>query len=755
MKVIFLIVLLSCAFKTKAQINLEKKQAIDYVNSYVGSAKSTMGGMFPCVNPPFAMTTFTPQTGENCISRVSYLYEDSTILGFIASHQPTVWMGDYGYVSVMPQIGELKVLPQQRKLKFNHKNEFVSPYLYKVKMDVNKNQAILAEMAATERCGILKFTFPQSKESHLIIQALNIDDNPEPAWMPNLNSKETRLKKITAYIKVDKEKNEITGYNPDRQSFNLGPELKNFKGYFVIQFNKPFTAFGCWNNDSIKPVLNELHAKKRLGAYISFSTKKNETIKVKIATSFISLEQARENLNNEIPDWDLEKVSLQTRNNWQKELDKIKVEGGDNDKKSVFYTALYHSFLFPRVFSEYGKYYSAFDDTIHNGVAYSDFSLWDTYRAQHPLLIFLQPERVSNMIQSMLQSYKESGWLPMWPNPGETNIMIGTHADAVIADAYIKGIRNYDIALGYEAMRKNSFMATECDNSTNKMLDRQVWSCYEGQAGLQFYHSLGYIPSDYKAESVSRTVEYGIDNFALAQVAKDLGKTSDYQKLIQWSKNYQNLYNTKTGFLAPRLFNGEWDKNPNEGFTEGSPWTYLFGAMHDVEGMIEMFGGNEKFAAMLDRNFSENHYAHDNEPGHHYIYLYNYCGLAWKAQELIRKHTTKNYRNRPDGINGNDDLGQMSAWYLFSVMGFYPVTPASGIYAIGAPQFPKITMNYNVNGKPCKLEIIANNLSETNKYVQNVSIEGKVLVKPFITHQEIISGSKLVFEMGDKPISKL
>lgn len=728
-----------------------KKQEVDYVNSYIGTALSCMGGMFPCVNPPFAMTTFTPQTGENCIGRVSYLYEDSTIIGFIASHQPTVWMGDYGYVSVMPLIGELKVLPQQRKLKFNHKNEFVSPYLYKVKMDVNQKQAILAEMAATERCGILKFVFPESKESHLIIQALNIDDNPEPAWRPNLNSKETRLKKITAYIKVNKEKNEITGYNPDRQSYNLGPELKNFKGYFIIQFDKPFTAFGCWNNDSIKPLLKELYAKKRLGAYISFSTKKDETVKVKIATSFISLEQARENLNKEMPDWDLEKVSLQTKNSWQKKLEKIKVEGVDNDKKSIFYTAFYHCLLFPRLFSEYGKYYSAFDDQVHDGVSYNDFSLWDTFRAEHPFLIFIEPERVNDMITSMLQMYKEGGWLPMWPNPAETNIMIGTHADAVIADAYIKGIRNYDIPLAYEAMRKNSFMATECDNTNNKMLDRQVWSCYEGQAGLQFYHSLGYIPSDYKAESVSRTIEYGIDNYALAQVAKDLGKTGDYQKLMQWSNNYQNLYNAKTGFLAPRLFNGDWDRNVKEGFTEGSPWTYLFGAMHDVEGMIDMLGGNEKFSAMLDRNFAENHYAHDNEPGHHYIYLYNYCGQASKTQELIRKHTTINYRNRPDGINGNDDLGQMSAWYLFSVMGFYPVTPASGIYAIGAPQFSKLTMNYTVNGKPCKLVIIANNLSETNKYVQKVSIDGKILAKPFITHQEIINGSKLVFEMGVKP----
>jgi predicted alpha-1,2-mannosidase len=745
--------LLGTAFCSAQNTKLQK-QEVDYVNSYIGTAQSTMGGMFPCVNPPFAMTTFTPQTGENCIGRVSYLYEDSTIMGFIASHQPTVWMGDYGYVSVMPQVGKLKVLPQQRKMAFKHSEEFVSPYLYKVKLNINKKQSIKAEMTATGRCGILRFTFPESEESHLVFQAINIDDAPEPDWIPYLNSKEARLQQMIAYIHVNKEKNEITGYNPDRQSLNFGPELKNFKGWFIIRFDKAFTSFGCWNNDSIKPFLEELSGRKRLGAYVSFATRNNETVKAKIATSFISLDQARENLTREIPDWDFDKVVVQTRNSWQTELEKIKIEGVSEDQKYVFYTSFYHCLLFPREFSEYGRYYSAFDDKIHSGVSYTDYSLWDTFRAQHPFLIFVEPERVSAMITSMLQMYKEGGWLPMWPNPAETNIMIGTHADAVIGDAYLKGIRNYDIDLAYEAMRKNSFMATECDATTNKMFDRQRWTCFEGQAGLQFYHSLGYIPSDYKSESVSRTIEYGIDNYATAQIAKDLGKTDDYERLTAWSKNYKNLYNSESGFLSPRLYNGKWDAKTDEGFTEGSPWTYLFGAMHDVYGSIEMMGGNENFAARLDKNFADNHYMHDNEPGHHYIYLYDYCGQPWKTQELVRKQTSINYSNKPDGINGNDDCGQMSAWYIFSVMGFYPVTPASGLYAIGAPQFPKLTLNYIAFGKPCKLEIIANNLSEKNKYVQKVTLDGQVIKTPFISHQQITNGKKLVFEMGMNPVLK-
>ncbi len=743
--------ILTCFTFCSAQNSNNKKQEVDFVNSYIGTAEKGEGGVALSIGPPFTMTNFSPQTSENRISRMYYVYEDTTIFGFIATHQPTVWMGDYGYVSVMPEIGALKTHPQQRKLAFKHTDEQLSPYYYSVKMKANNNKYLKAEIAATERCGIFKFTFPESKESHLVFQAINIVDNPEPSWNPNLNSKVNRETSMVAYIAIDKEKKEITGYNPDRHSLNISPGLKNFKGYFIIQFDKPCVAYGTWNNDSVMPLVKELSAKKRLGAYISFSTKNNETVKVKIATSFISLEQARENLNKEIPDWDFDKISQQTKTSWQKELEKIKIEGVTDNQKTIFYTAFYHCLLFPRQFSEYGKYYSAFDDKVHNGVSYTDFSLWDTFRALHPFLIFMQPERVGDMITSMLQMYQEGGRLPMWPNPAETNIMIGTHADAMIADAYVKGIRNYDINIAYEAMRKDAMMATECDGSNNRMVDRQEWSCYEGQAGLQYFHTLGYIPSDYKAESVSRTIEYGIDDYCVAQVAKDLGKTEDYNKLIHWSENYKNLYNNKTGFLSPRLFNGKWDSNTNDGFTEGSPWTYLFGAMHDVPGMVKMVGGKDKFAATLDQNFAENHYKHDNEPGHHYIYLYNYCQQPWKTQELARTHTTINYRNSPDGINGNDDCGQMSAWFIFSTMGFYPVAPASGMYSIGAPQFPKLTMNYTANGKLCKLEIIANNLSEANKYVQKVTLDGKPVLTPFISHQEIVNGTNLVFEMGDKP----
>lgn len=728
-----------------------RKQEVDFVNNHIGTAIKGDGGVALTVGSPFMMTNFAPQTCENRINQLYYAYEDSTILGFVASHQPTVWMGDYGYVSVMPEIGKLKTHPQERKLPFSHTNEIVSPYYYSVKMDAGNNKSIKTELVARERCSMMRFTFPESNESHIVVQGINIDDTPEPFWNPELNSKAQRLEQMTSFVSINKDKNEIIGYNTDRHCLSLGPELKNFKGYFIIQFEKSFDAFGTWNNDSVMQSGSELVGKKRIGAYVSFSTKKNEIIKAKIATSFISIEQARENMSKEIPDWDFEIVKTQTRDDWQKILSTIQVEGATDEQKTIFYTAFYHCLLFPRMFSEYGKYYSAFDDKIHEGVSYSDFSLWDTFRALHPLLIFVQPKRVNDMITAMLQMYKEGGRLPMWPNPAETNIMIGTHADAVIADAYVKGLRDYDIPLAYEAMRKDAMIPTDCDIPANTLYDRQKWSCYEGQAGLQFFHTLGFIPSDYKAESVSRSIEYGIDDYCIAQLAKDLGKTDDYERLMRWSINYKNLYNKETGFFSPRLYNGNWDPDTTKGFTEGSPWTYRFGVMHDIQGMIDLMGGNENFAKQLDLNFSENHYRHNNEPGHHYIYLYNYCRQPWKTQELVRVETMQNYRNTPDGLNGNDDCGQMSAWYLFSVMGFYPVTPASGLYSIGAPQFPKITMKYWVNDKPQTFEIIAKNLSPLNKYIQRVTLDGKPVEKPLISHNDILNCKQLIFEMGDTP----
>lgn len=747
---IFFAIILFCSNAYCQSKSVKKaKQEVDYVNPLIGTAFAGFakgldgGGTMPCVNVPFAMTNFVAQTGENKMSRMVYQYEDNSVIGFTASHQPTVWMGDYGYVSVMPQIGELKVLPEERKLTFDHKDEISRPYYYSVKLKAGNNEKIKGEIAGDNTCGMFRFTFPKSNEAHLIIQGINLN----PLLADSANDYTARIKSLRGYVHIDTIHNEITGYNPDRQSAQLGPVLKNFKGYFVIRFSKKISDYGTWDKQLINKG-NQSQYGTRMGAYITFKTKANEQIKVIVATSFISIKQAKLNLQKEIAGWDFERMVKATRDVWQQQLKVITVDGITDDQKTIFYTALFHTMLFPRQFSEYGKYYSAFDDKIHNGTSFNDYSLWDTFRALHPLLILTQPQRVNGMVQSLLQMYQQGGWIPMWPNPTYTNIMISTHADAVVADAYVKGFRGFDLNLAYQAVHKDAFTAPDGD-TYKRWGDRDRWTSFEARGGLTYYHKLGYVPVDKTNESVSRTIEYSIDDYCVAQMAKGMGKCNDYKKTISWSKNYKNVYNTQTGFMAPRNYDGQWASNPNAGFTEGTKWTYTFGAMHDIPGMIKMMGGNKEFGEKLARNFDEGHYRADNEPGHHYLYLFNYCNMPWRTQELVREHTSsENFRNNPVGINGNDDCGQTSAWYIFNVMGFYPVSPASGLYSVGAPQLPFIRLHLKDGNA---LTIKAIRLSPENKYVKEVTFNGIPITNWLISHREISKGGVLIFRMCNTP----
>ncbi len=725
------------------------KDAVDYVNPLIGTALKGEGGTAPFVARPFAMTKFMPQTRENKMGTMAYVYDDKEIMGFLASHQPTVWMGDYGYVSLMPQIGEeIKVLPEDRKMVFDHSQERSTPYYYTVTLPVDNRKSIRGEIAAASRAALLRFTFPKSDEARLIVQGINLN----PGLGDWCNDYAPRLQTLKGWIKIDVENNEIIGYNPDRQSAQIGPELPHFKGYFVIRFNKPIVDYGTWSGADTFAGRTEQEG-TRMGAYVEFSTRHKEQIMAQVATSFISIEQARENLEREIPGWDFDRLCQATREAWSEKLSKIEVSGIGNADKSIFYTAMYHCYLFPREFSEYGRYYSAFDDRVHEGISFNDYSLWDTFRAFHPLMTLLEPGLTGDWITGLLQMYKEGGWLPMWPNPSYTNIMIGTHADALIADAYMKGIRNYDTALAYEAIRKNAMVPPDSDTQ-RRYGDRDRWTSYEARAGASYYHTIGYIPDDKTAESVSRTLEHAYDDWCVAQVAREMGKMNDYESLTRWSQNYRNIYNAEKGFMLPRKYNGEWidlDDHNRHGLTEGSKWTYLFCVLQDIPGMIDMMGGKDAFIAKLDRNFKEGHYCHDNEPGHHYIYLYDYCGEPWKTQELVREHTRVNYRNAPDGVNGNDDCGQMSAWYIFSVMGFYPVTPGSNEFAIGAPQFPEFKVRLTVDNRPKTLTIKAENLSEKNRYVQAVYVDEKRLDSPFINYFDLINADTVRFVMCDAP----
>ncbi|GGC32744.1 alpha-1 2-mannosidase [Parapedobacter defluvii] len=727
------------------------KTPVDYINPLIGTAFEGFsaglegGGAAPFVNRPFAMTNFLAQTNQNKMGLMAYTYEQDRIIGFLASHQPTVWMGDYGYVSIMPQIGAIEVLPERRGLHFRHEDEVSKPHYYSVIMQ-SGTERIRGEIAGASRAAEFRFTFPAKTVRRIIIQGINVDSSLNDP----INDYQTRLNTLEGYVWVDPVNRRIVGFNPDRQSAQLGPPLENFRGYFVLQFDRDFMGYGTWNSAGIVPGGQSLSG-ARVGAYVEFgpSAGDDEPVLVKIGTSFISEDQAIYNMNHEIPGWDFEGVVADTYQAWKQCMDRLVLGNSVDDRsKKIFYTALYRTLLFPREFSEYGRYYSAFDDRVHKGDSYNDFSLWDTFRAQHPLIALIQPERVNPMINSLLQMYQEGGWLPKWPNPTYTNIMIGTHADAVISDAYVKGFRGYDIELALAAMMKNAEAPPQGD-TLKRWRDRERWTSYEARAGLTYYLGRGFVPADQTEESVSRTIEFGIDDWCIAQVAKGQGQSVMYEQLMKSSSNWKNLYNRTTGFIAPRNSDGSWYRDKDVGFTEGSKWTYLFGAMHDIEGMINIMGGRDSFVSKLDTNFQQHLYRHDNEPGHHYIYLYNYVGQPWKTQELIRKHTSEeNFRDAPIGINGNDDCGQMSAWYLFSVMGFYPVVPASGEYVLGAPQFSDITLRLSENRI---LTVRARNLSEENKYVKAVYLNGERLSNFIVKHAKLMEGGTLEFVMTDVP----
>jgi predicted alpha-1,2-mannosidase len=718
---ILLATLLSTAANSRAQITSD---AVDRVNPYIGtgSGKIGYGGTMPFVTPPFGMTDWTPQTRQNKLSVVSYKYEDTSISGFIGTHQPAIWMGDYGYVTLMPEIGELKTTPETRKLPFTHKDEIARPDYYSVWMDAGDSKRIRTEITATERCAYMRFTFPAGTESRIIVEA------SRPG--------------IQGLAKLDAVNNEIVGYNPDRIDAGLGPfKLPNFKGYFVVQFRQPLREAAAYGPAT------QLAA-DATGAYASFASTAGEVIEARIGTSFISMDQARANLQAEIPDWNFEAIRKKLRNQWNDKLSRISVEGANDDQIKTVTTALYHALLYPRIFSEQGQYYSAYDDTIHKGESYTAYSIWDTFRAENSMLTLVAPERIPGMVTALLNDYQEGGWMPKWPNPSYTNIMIGTHADSLVAEALNKHFTGFNYDLAWKAVYKDA-MTPPDDDTQHKWYDREPHTPYEARAGLTYLKELGYIPTDKTAEAASSTLEDSYDDWCVAQVAKALGKTKDYQFFLYRSLNYQHLFNKETGFMQGKKSDGSW-ADPKDGWTEGDHWVYTWAVMHDIPGLVELMGSRDAYNARLDEHFSGGHNVHSNEPSHHYPYLYDYSGAAWKTQAKVREIANAEYANLPSGIDGDDDCGQMSSWYLFTALGFYPVNPASGDYMIGSPLFPKMTLRL-ANGKT--LTVIAENNSDKNVYIQSATLNGKALDKPVLRYDQIMAGATLKFVMGPSPSS--
>ncbi|MBB5064856.1 GH92 family glycosyl hydrolase [Granulicella mallensis] len=699
-----------------------QKTAIDEVNVYVGTGKGAIGygGTMPFVTPPFGMTDWTPQTRQNKISVTSYEYSDPAISGFMGTHQPAIWMGDYGYVTLMPELDELKTSPEARKLPFTHADEIAHPDYYSVSMQAGKSRRIRTEMTATDHCAYLRFTFPANESSLVMVEAAR----------PG----------VLGFAHVDAAANEITGYNPDRMDAHLGPlKLPHFKGYFVVQFRKAFQGSGTYG-------MEPGQVGSAIGAYAKFRTAEGEIVEARVGTSFISVEQARENLKLEIPDWDFKAVQLKLRQTWNEKLARVSIEGATEDQRKIIYSDLYHALLYPRLFSEHGHYYSAFDDTVHAGESYTAYSIWDTFRAEHSLLTLIAPERIDGMIQALLQDYKEGGWMPKWPNPSYTNIMIGTHADSLVAEAVQKHFHGFDYQLAWDAVYKDAMTPPDGD-TTRRWADREPHTPYEARAGLTYLKTLGYIPTDKTAEAASSTLEDSYDDWCVAQLAKALGKNKEYDYFLHRSLNYQNLFNKTTGFMQGKRSDGSW-ANADEGWTEGNTWVYTWAVMHDIPGLIDLMGGRDNYNARLDEHFAGNHNVHSNEPSHHYGYLYDYSGQPWKTQAKVREIAAAEYANLPGGIDGDDDCGQMSAWYIFTAFGFYPVNPASGDYMIGSPLFRRMSLRL-ANGKT--FSVSTENNSAKNVYIQSVTLNGKPLTTPVLRFDDIEAGVSVKMVMGPTP----
>jgi predicted alpha-1,2-mannosidase len=707
------------------------RDPLAYVNPLIGTQKSKIGygGTMPFVSPPFAMTNWTPQTRQNKISVTSYEYDDTSITGFMGTHQPAIWMGDYGYITLMPQVGELRTTPESRALAFSHSDETASPDYYAVSLRTADGARIRAEMTATERCAFFRFQFPSAGVARVLVEM------SRPG--------------VSGIAAVDPKTHEITGYNPHRMDSHLGPfKLPNFKGYFVVRFGQAPQNTGTYG-------LENANASASRGAFAEF--RPGEFVEVRVGTSFLSIDQARANLDHEIPAWNFDAARAKLRSAWEEKLGRLEVEGASDRERTRLYTALYHSLLYPRVFSEYGRYYSAFDDRVHTGESYTAFSIWDTFRAENSLLTLFAPERIDGMITALLQNFQEGGWMPKWPNPSYTNIMISTHADSLVTEAIRKGFHGFDRELAWKAVYKDAMVPPDGDTS-RRWLDREEGTPYEARAGLTYYKQLGYIPTDKTDEAASRTLEDSYDDWCVAQIAKALGRDEDYRFFLHRSLNDRNLFNPTLGLMNGKTSDGHWapiggsqDTNENRsvaGWTEGDAWVYTWSPLHDQAGLIQLMGGREAYAAKLDAHFSGGHNVHRNEPSHHYAYLYDFAGEPWKTQAKVREIAAAEYGYDAGGLDGDDDCGQMSAWLLFTAMGFYPVNPASGEYMIGSPMYSRASIRLQ-NGKTFRVE--AENVSATDLYIQSAMLNGKPLNDPLITWEQIQSGATLKFRMGPKP----
>ncbi len=723
-------------------ITAHAQQPIDYVNPLMGTLSKfelSNGNTYPAIGLPWGMNLWTPQTGKMG-DGWAYKYSEDKIVGFKQTHQPSPWMNDYGYFAIMPITGKMRFKEEERASWFSHKTEVAQPHYYKVYL---ADADVTTEITPTERAARFRFTFPKTDSAYVVIDAIDRG----------------------SYIKIIPSENKIIGYS----TRNSGSVPENFKNYFIIQFDRSFDYKATWDENKFSG--NDEISSKHAGAVIGFKgLKRGDVVNAKVASSFISFEQAALNLSAEIGNKNFDAVKNEGKKIWEDVLGRIKVSGGTDEQMRTFYSCLYRMVFFPLKMYEKdagGKivHYSPYTGKTEPGYKFAGTGFWDTFRALYPFLHFVYPSIAKEMQQGLISDFKEGGWLPEWSSPGYRAVMVGNNSASVVSDAYLKGLRGYDTETLWQALVHGA--NNEGPNAT-------------GRRGVQYYNRLGYVPNDVKInENVARSLEYAYDDYAIYAFGKALGKpASEINVYKERAMNYKKLFDPQTLLMRPKNEDGSFTTpfNPYSwggAFTEGNSWHYSWSVFQDIEGLKGLMGGNKMFITMLDSifimppDFGDNsyyrsiihemremqimgmgQYAHGNQPIQHMVYLYNYAGQPWKSQYWVREVMNRLYNSSAEGYCGDEDNGQTSAWYVFSALGFYPVTPASTQYVIGTPLFKKAEVHFE-NGK--KLVINAPQNSAANRYVQSVAMNGKASTKNYFDHFELLKGGSISFGLSAQP----
>ena len=742
-------VLFSCK-QEKEEIALTPKVDLtDYVNPLMGTDSAfdlSNGNTYPAIAMPWGMNFWTPMTSKMG-DGWTYKYDENKIRGIKQTHQPSPWINDYAAFSLMAVTGELKFQEDERASWFSHKAETVKPHHYKTYL---ADYDVVAEVAPTERAAHFKFTFPDD-QSYILLDGFFKG----------------------SMVKILPEERKIIGYCRNHN----GGVPENFHNYFVAEFDKDFELTHTWRDGWILAENSTENGGDHVGAIVGFNTKRGEVVHVKVASSFISPAQAQLNLDREIGNDSFQQTYDKAKMAWEKQLGRIIVEDDNIDNLRTFYSCLYRVLLFPRKMHEFDAndqlvHYSPYNGEVMPGYMFTDNGFWDTFRAVFPFFNLMYPELNGQIMEGLANTYRESGWLPEWASPGHRDCMIGSNSAPIIADAFLKGIELNDTETLLEAMVKN---ATTSENRplSNGNVIRSV-----GREGVEYYNKLGYVPYDVGInENAARTLEYAYADFTVAQMAQQLGDSELADKFYKRSLNYKNLFDPETKWMRGRNEDGSFQSpfNPlkwGDAFTEGNSLHYTWSVFHDVQGLIDLMGGNEGFVAKLDEVFqmppdfddsyygftiheiremqlvNMGNYAHGNQPIQHMIYLYNYADASYKAQEKVRKVLTKLYTPTPDGYCGDEDNGQTSAWYVFSALGFYPVTPGVDEYVIGSPLFKKASLHLE-NGNT--FFITAPNNSKENVYIQGASLNGEDYEKTYLKYDDVQNGGELDFTMGSEP----